>query len=176
MSASLQPELCLSGACTDEIDSNRYRKRKIGNEMERGKNPKSLANLKPPIRPGEVRNPNGINSLKCPITDHYWEVSEEVMPEGLVRRFNKKCGASLLKPGDTWARAVAVRACFEAVLSCSVRAMREVREAIEGKAPQRLEITRPARKEKTCFSQMRKSLSDRSRIADDLTAGQIFAP
>jgi hypothetical protein len=117
--------------------------------VERGQHPKSLANLKPPIRPGEVRNPTGINRRKRPITDHYWEVSQEAMPEALVRRFNKKCGVALLKLGDTWARAVAVRACYEAAIECSIQAMKETREAIEGKAQQRLEITRPERKEIT---------------------------
>ena len=111
-------------------------------------NAKSLANLRPAWRKGEVPNPNGINR-KRPITDHYWEVSEEAMPEALVRRFNKKCGLALLKLGDTWARAIAVRVSYESVMDGAVRAMKEMREATEGRAPQRLEITGPESKEIT---------------------------
>src|SRR5271167_3346568 len=111
--------------------------------MKRGKNPRSLRNLRP-AKPGEVRNPLGVNK-KRPITDEYWQVSQEAMPEVVVRRFNKECRCVLLKPGDTWARGVAVRVHFEAVMEASIRAMREMRESIEGKAPQRLEITGPER-------------------------------
>ena len=109
-------------------------------EQKRKMSPRSLANLKPPIRPGEVRNPAGINR-KRPITDEYWQSSAEPMPLVLIRRFNRKCGAALLRPGDTWARGVAIRAQYEAVMQGMMRAARELREAMEGKAPQRLEIT-----------------------------------
>ena len=110
-------------------------------------NEKSLKNLKP-AKPGDVRNPAGVNK-KRPITDEYFTVSQEVISPQLIARFNRSCHAKLLKVGDTWARAVAVRAHYEAVFNASIRAMREMREAFEGKAPQRLEITGPERKEIT---------------------------
>jgi len=116
--------------------------------MARGKHPNSLANLKPPIRPGEVRNPEGINRRR-PITDEYWQVSPEPMPLALIRKFNKKCGAKLLVEGDSWARGVAVRLQYEAAMLGIVRAAREMREAMEGKAPQRLEITANPQKVET---------------------------
>ncbi|MGD1212153.1 MAG: hypothetical protein ABR973_12440 [Candidatus Acidiferrales bacterium] len=114
--------------------------------MRRGQNPKSLANLKPPIKPGEVRNPEGINRRR-PITDEYWQVSPEPMPLALIRKFNKRCGAKLLVEGDSWARGVAVRLQYEASMRGEVRAAKEMREAMEGKAPQRPEITAPVRTE-----------------------------
>jgi hypothetical protein len=118
-------------------------------EQKRKMSPRSLANLKPPIQPGEIRNPLGVNR-KRPITDQYWESSAEPMPLVLIRKFNRKCGAALLRPGDTWARGVAIRAHFEAVMQGVMRAARELREAMEGKAPQRLEITAtPTRTETT---------------------------
>ena len=115
--------------------------------MERGKNPHSLANLRP-ARPGEMRNPEGINR-KRPITDHYWEASQEPMPMALIQRFNRKWGKGMLRARDTWARGVAVRAFCEAVFEGNIRAAKEIRESIEGKSPQRLEITTPPKTEIT---------------------------
>jgi hypothetical protein len=112
-------------------------------------NPKSLKNLKPLIKKGEVRNRLGVNQKKRPITDEYFRVSQEPMPVNLIARFNRSCHAKLLQPGDTWARAIAIRAHYEAAMHTSIRAMREIRESMEGKAPQRLEITGPERKEIT---------------------------
>jgi hypothetical protein len=62
---------------------------------------------------------------------------------------SRGCHVKLLNVGDTWGRAIAIRACFEAAINSSIRAMREIRESIEGKAPQRFEITGPERKEIT---------------------------
>lgn len=108
----------------------------------------SLANLKP-IKPGECRNPTGINR-KRPITERYWEVSERPMPDAAIRQGNRRCGFTLFHPGMTWAEGIALRAAYEAVCKGLVRPMKEIREAIEGKAPQRLEITSgPQRKEVT---------------------------
>jgi hypothetical protein len=120
-------------------------------EQKRKMSPRSLANLKPPIRPGEIRNPLGVNR-KRPITDQYWESSAEPMPLVLIRRCNRKCGVALLQPGDTWARGVAIRAQYEAVMQGVMRAAREMREAMEGKAPQRLEITATPTKVETIIT------------------------
>jgi hypothetical protein len=111
-------------------------------------NPKSLANLRPPWRKGETPNPHGINR-KRPITDEYFARACEPVPEKLRKRFNRRAKMELLEPGVTWAQAVALRMCYEALMEGSTRAAREMREAIEGKAPQRLEITSPPRSEIT---------------------------
>jgi hypothetical protein len=110
--------------------------------MARGDNPNSRANLRP-ARRGEVRNPEGRNRRR-PISDRYFELCEEEMPLVMIRRFNRKWKGTLLYPGDTWARGAAMRTMCEAAFAGQVRAAKEMREGIEGKAPQRLEIaTRP---------------------------------
>lgn len=110
--------------------------------------PRSLANLRPPWKPGDIPNAAGINK-KRPFSDEMWQASAEAVPEILVRKFNKKAGAPLLRVGDTWARAVAVRLCFEASMQGLVKAVKEMADRIEGKPPQRLEITGAERKEVT---------------------------
>ena len=109
----------------------------------RGKNPKSLANLKP-AKPGEVRNPTGVNR-KRPFSDRYHAIAEEVMPEKLRRAFNKDAGAELLKPGATWGDADAYGQFLQTARGSTIAA-REVADRVEGKPPQRLEITGPERK------------------------------
>lgn len=105
----------------------------------RGKNPNSLKNLLPPIKPGEVRNPLGINA-KTPITDEYRICAAEAIPEAIRRKINKAIGAQVLKLGDSWARANAVSRFMHAVTEEGVRSSAEIREAIEGVAPHRIEI------------------------------------
>jgi Family of unknown function (DUF5681) len=100
---------------------------------------KNTSGLKP-FKPGQSGNPSGRPS-KRPITDRYFEQLAQPVPAHLVARFNRSCHAKLLNVGDTWGHAIAISACFEAAFSSSIRAMREIRESIEGKAPQRLEIT-----------------------------------
>jgi hypothetical protein len=130
-------------------------------------NERSLKNLKP-AKPGEVRNPAGVNR-KRPITDEYFRASLEPIPANLIARFNRSWHAKLLKPGDTWARAIAIRACFEAGFNSSIRAMREIRESMEGKAPQRLEITGAERKVITLrIVHVRESETSRSRRYDSM--------
>ena len=115
--------------------------------MPRGENPKSLANLKP-FKEGEVHNPLGINR-KRPITDEYFQTSASPLPESLRRKLNEKIGEEILKPGATWTQANALRQFVEAVMKGQTPAAKEIREAIEGKSPQRLEISGPERKEIT---------------------------
>jgi hypothetical protein len=109
----------------------------------RGKNPKSLANLKP-AKPGEVRNRLGVNR-KRPFSDRYFAIAEEVMPEKLLKAFNKEAGSELLKPGATWGDADAYGQFLQATKG-NVNAAREVADRVEGKPPQRLEITGPEKK------------------------------
>src|ERR1700680_3556181 len=115
--------------------------------MPRGTHPNSKANLRP-ARPGEVRNPQGINR-KRPFTDRDYQWSEEVLPEKLRARINRILETEVLLEGAMWADANAVRQLIEAVLKGSTAAAKELREAVEGKSPQRLDISGPERKEMT---------------------------
>ena len=111
--------------------------------------PNSLANLRPPWKPGEIPNPTGI-SRKRPITDHYYERAESPVPEKLREKINALLGEELLEPGATWAQANALRRFVSAVMEANGTAdSKEIREAIEGKAPQRIELSGPERKEIT---------------------------
>ena len=112
----------------------------------RGKNRKSLANLRP-AKKGEVRNPQGINR-KRPFSDRYFAIAEEVMPEKLRKAFNKEAGSEILKPGATWGDADAYGQFLQAAKG-NVNAAREVADRVEGKPPQRLEITGPEKKQVT---------------------------
>lgn len=112
----------------------------------RGKNPKSLANLRP-AKKGEVRNPTGINS-KRPFSDFYFFHSEEVIPEFWRKRLNKDAGGRLIPKAATWGEADSRRLHLEAAKG-NVTAMRELADRVEGKAPQRLEITSPVHKQVT---------------------------
>src|SRR5579871_727455 len=99
------------------------------------------------------------------------------------RRFNRKCGAKLLQPGDTWARGVAIRLEYTAVIEGLVSAAKEMREAMEGRSPQRLEISATPRKteivlvvkydrrnalirSKTRAKQMRQNRTDMRKVID----------
>jgi hypothetical protein len=79
--------------------------------------------------PGESGNPGGRPSLK-PITDRYRKIAAWPLPEKVRRRLGLPEGATY---GDALALSV-----FE---ESGPSAAREVREALEGKAKQRLEIT-----------------------------------
>jgi hypothetical protein len=117
--------------------------------MPRGKHPNSLANLKPAmIQPGEVRNPLGINR-KRPWTDRYYERSEGPLPEILRRQFNERLGMEVLPPGSTWADAGTLRQHMDAMMEGGTKAAKEIADRIEGKPPQRMEISGPEKKEIT---------------------------
>jgi len=105
----------------------------------RGKNPNSLKNLRP-MKPGETLNPTGINA-KTPMTDEYRRCAADPIPESIRKKVNAIIGEEVLRPGDTWARANALRRFMHAVMDESgVRSSAEIREAIEGVAPHRIEI------------------------------------
>ena len=107
-----------------------------------------IENLKP-FKPGQSGNPGG-RPKKRPITDRYYEMAEEQIPETLRSKMQKSLGIKLPE-GSTWGRIVTLRQFLQAsglrIDSGSTRAAREIREAIEGKAPQRIEISGPERKE-----------------------------
>ena len=71
--------------------------------------------------------------MRGPITAALWHIGESKLPE----RQRKKLG---LWPGATWFDAVAA-AMFHAAANGNPEAAREIREAIEGKTPLRLELT-----------------------------------
>lgn len=104
------------------------------------------AHLKPPWQPGESGNPSG-RPKKRPITDEYFQLSQSPIPESLRQKINRQLGEELLKEGATWAQANALRRFLDTIMQGGHPSSREIREAIEGKAPERLEITGPERKE-----------------------------
>jgi hypothetical protein len=79
----------------------------------RGKNPNSLKNLRP-MKPGETLNPTGINA-KTPMTDEYRKCAADPIPESIREKLNARIGEEVLEPGDTWARANALRRFIDAV-------------------------------------------------------------
>lgn len=91
---------------------------------------------KPPLearfKPG---NPGGPGApRKRPITEEYDEVVRELLPE-------KERRALGLPPGTTWGRAIALSRARHALLKTGVADAKEMREAIEGKSTQRIELT-----------------------------------
>lgn len=120
----------------------------------RGNNENSRKNLKP-VQPGEVRNPTGVNGVR-PYTDAIRLVANNVLPEQMRREFNatfkKKLKDGRVDPADktpdilpegaTWADANALRLHLNAIVNGDVRAATEIREAVEGRATQRIEINR----------------------------------
>jgi len=105
--------------------------------MPRGKNSKSLANLKPPIKPGEVRNPLGINH-KRPFTDRIHAHGEELL--GASKEGEQIRRALNLPKGATFADAAVKRLMREAIRG-NVRAFDQMANRIEGKPPQRIDLT-----------------------------------
>jgi hypothetical protein len=112
--------------------------------MPRKINEKSLANLTP-IKPGEVRNPLGINR-KRPWSDRYSQRSEDPIPDKIRRQFNHQMGQEVLPKGSTWADAAVLRRHMEALMDGWTPAAKEIADRIEGKPPQRMEIVGTERK------------------------------
>jgi hypothetical protein len=83
--------------------------------------------------PGVSGNPSGRPRSK-PITDRYKEALEVLLPEDVRKKLLLGKGATM---GDAIARKMAIRAVSGMK---AVEAAREMREAIEGKAPQALKI------------------------------------
>jgi len=100
---------------------------------------KCLRNLRP-VKPGEIRNPKGINR-KTPWSTENYKLSADPLPEKLRLKINKKAGAEILKKGVTWAQANSIRLGMSAVLDGQVSASKELRESVEGTAMQRMELT-----------------------------------
>lgn len=94
-------------------------------------NPK---NLMPPWKPGQSGNPGG-RPRKKPISDRYMELAETVLPDDLRRKLK-------LPEKATYGDAVALRI-FHTAIGGKHEAARELREAIEGRAPQALHVSGP---------------------------------
>jgi hypothetical protein len=117
--------------------------------------PNSLANLKP-IKPGEVRNPTGFHGNR-PYSGAIRTRGEERMPEEVREYLNRQYSRRILGPrskafrlgqylelfeeGVTWSGANAVRLHLNAILDGDVRHAIEIREAAEGRATQRIEMS-----------------------------------
>jgi len=93
----------------------------------------NTANLKP-FPPGVSGNPAG-RPRKRPISEAYDDLVRLELPEKI------RLSANLPK-GSTWADAIALSMARQA-LKGDVPAAKEVREAIEGKSVQRVELTSP---------------------------------
>lgn len=100
-----------------------------------------------PFKPGQSGNPGG-RPKKRPITDEYFALTNKAIPEKLRKKLQKKWGIELEK-GITFAQMNALRRSLDALEQGGHTSSKEIREAIEGKAPERLEISGPERKEIT---------------------------
>jgi hypothetical protein len=87
-------------------------------------------NLKP-WQPGESGNPGGRPKTR-PMREYYKEELEELAPEELVRSLK-------MKEGATFGRALA-RGQIISGIKGKAQSAREIRETVEGKTPQPLEL------------------------------------
>ena len=99
----------------------------------------SLANLKP-FEPGRSGNPGG-RPKKRPLSDRYAELLESPLPEK-VRKAMDPTGETL-RPGSTWGDGIALAAARESIQKGGWSARKDVREAVEGRSVQRIELGAP---------------------------------
>jgi hypothetical protein len=88
-----------------------------------------------PFPKGVSGNPNG-RPKKRPVSDRYAKLLELEVPPDL-------CIKLRIKKGTTFGDAIALRQALQAVVAKNHSFAKEIREAIEGKAPQRIEIASP---------------------------------
>jgi hypothetical protein len=111
--------------------------------MKTPRHPNSLKNLQPPYKPGDEWTGNaGGRPKKRPLTDEYFADLERPMPPKMCKKLD-------LPIGSTFARGHARQRNLDGLESGGYLASKEMREAIEGKAPIRLEIQGTERKEVT---------------------------
>ena|SRR5213594_880617 len=99
-----------------------------------------------PFKPGQSGNPAKMfkkghpggpgRPKKRPVTERYEHELEELISEEVRLKLGLKKGATR---GDAMARSTVM----QAIRAKSAQFAKEIREAIEGKSPQRLEITTP---------------------------------
>jgi hypothetical protein len=115
--------------------------------------PNSLKNLRPPWKPGQVPNPEGINRKRS-YTDRLHEVAETLLPAELrekinsafERQFGKK---DLLPPTATYADAECLRLHLSVLMKGDVNAAAFISDRIEGRPPNRLDLVGHERQEIT---------------------------
>jgi hypothetical protein len=87
------------------------------------------------LKPFQVGNPGGPGRpRKRPISEAYDDLLRTQLPE----TERKALG---LKPGVTWAEAIALSRARHALTRAGVESARELREAVEGRATQRVELS-----------------------------------
>ncbi len=94
--------------------------------------PRDTSHLKPPWKPGQSGNPGG-RPKRRPISDSYQALADVAIPAKIARKLR-------LPKGSTWRDTIAY-AILQQAANGNVRAAAEVREAIEGKATQRIELS-----------------------------------
>lgn len=103
----------------------------------------------PRFKKGQSGNPGG-KPKKRPITDEYANLADQPLPEKLRQQLQTKLGVKLA-PGTTFSQSVAIRRYLEAMgykmETGGTKAAKEIRESMEGKAPQRIEITQAPKTE-----------------------------
>ena len=102
----------------------------------------SLKGLKP-WKPGVSGNPGG-KPKKRPITDEYFALADIEIPKEICKKLRIK-----FVPGRTFSQANALARFMDCLKRDGHRSSKEVREAMEGKAPQRVEISGPEKAEIT---------------------------
>lgn len=108
--------------------------------------PKNTSGLKP-FPPGTSGNPGG-RPKKRPITDEYFDLADKPIPEKLRAKLQKKYCVDLPQ-GITFSQMNALARYLDAMEPDGQTSSKEIREAMEGKAPMRLEISGPQRQEIT---------------------------
>ncbi len=123
------------------------------------KNP-NTAGLKP-FPKGVSGNPGG-RPKKRPITDEYFAISQKSIPDKLRKKFEKKWQMDLEK-GITFAEMNAVSRALAALEAEGAKDSKEMREAMEGKAPMRLEIQGTEHRQVTLELIFRKRINQSSK-------------
>jgi hypothetical protein len=95
----------------------------------------TIQNLKAPWKKGESGNPSG-RPKKRPVTDEYFALADIEVPKEICKALKVK-----YVPGRTFSQWNALRRFMDCMLKDGHRAAKEVREAMEGKAPQRIDLT-----------------------------------
>lgn len=94
-----------------------------------------------PFQPGVSGNPAG-RPRKRPQSEANDELLRSEVPEIMRTSMNKGMGKEVLAKGATWADAIAYGLARKAVAGDSAAA-KELRESVEGKSVQRVELTSP---------------------------------
>jgi hypothetical protein len=112
---------------------NRNRFRILDANHATWKTPEKSGNLRPPVKPGDVLNPVGINR-KRPCVERYAQRSEDRIPDRLRLKFNREVGEEVLLKGSTWADVAVLRRFIEALTEGGTPAAKEIADSIEGKS------------------------------------------